>query len=137
MGLKNIKIKMKTYNEVIDETVEYYSKNPRALNITDSGFVGCYYLHPNTGAMCAVGRCLNDEYLEKFGNSGSNIENLIYHNFVEEDFTVIFKEEYKYLSDADFWSQLQDLHDCDKYWSHNKLSVDGKRYVEVLKEEFK
>ncbi len=128
---------LKTYNDVIDETVEYYSKNPRSLNIKDNRSVGCFYLHPDTGAMCAVGRCLNDEYLKVFGDSGSNMQSLVEDHFHENDFTIMFKEEYKHLNSLDFWSRLQDLHDCDLYWNNGVLSVDGKIYVRTLKETFK
>ena len=126
---------MKTYHEVIDETVAYYSKNPRALTFNDSGGkMGCAYLSKE-GNMCAVGRVFNQQSLDVYGGSGSHFMVLV--SDYDLPFTNLFKEEYQHLDDLDFWDTLQLLHDCDDYWNGNTLTKEGQNKVEEMKLEFK
>ena len=43
--------------EILEETIAYYSEDPNRRSISEDGD-GCYYLHPENGNRCAVGRCL-------------------------------------------------------------------------------
>lgn len=89
-----------TYQDVLDETIEYYKTNPRGFNAED---YECVYLGPNN-EMCAVGRCLiNPSAFEN--NYGSVI------NLIRDCGMGIFKEEYRHLDDSEFWYELQLFHD--------------------------
>lgn len=91
---------MKTYKEVIDETVEYYKTNPFGY---DEVTCKCVYYHPENGAMCAVGRCL----LNPQNVANYSADRLFAYG---ENFNLL-KEEYRHLNDLNFWSKLQEYHD--------------------------
>jgi hypothetical protein len=117
-------IKKLTTHQIIDETVEYYKNNPRAIQ---DDF--CEYL-TDDGKMCAVGRCLTNKSVKiaqkKFMGK----------DFMSLDLNIIkFKSKYQGHS-VDFWYHLQFLHDAKKNWDGNKLSEVGERQVKVLKEKF-
>ena len=109
---------MKTRTEIIQETVDYYSEDISRRAAADGS---CEYL-TNDGRMCAVGRCFNEEGLEKYKDchSAFDIEMLSY-----------YKEDYK-IDDWLFWQRLQNLHDSPLYWCNSGLSESGKKYVEKL-----
>lgn len=110
---------MKTKLEIIEETVKYYSEDTsrRAFNGR-----GCEYLTKD-GRMCAVGRCLSEEGLKKYGlYSGRFCPLMIEY----------MKEEYK-ISDEFFWKELQHFHDANIYWNEMGLSEEGEDQVRKLK----
>lgn len=126
---------MKTYHKVIDETVEYYSKNPRVLIFNDSGRkIGCAYLSKE-GNICVVGRVMNQESLDIYGRSCNHFFRLI-DNY-NLSFIGLSKEEYRHLDDLDFLDNLQLLYDYDEYWNGNPLTKEGQNKVEEMKLEFK
>lgn len=131
--------------EIIDETVEYYSKHPRAVKENNY----CTYLDEE-GNKCAVGRCIDPELFEEFN------EYLV--DLFEESFETYYlkskdpksevlwrisveniKNLDKFLlkpykgKDSHFWSRLQTLHDLDSYWREDGLSKEGEFYVRRLK----
>jgi hypothetical protein len=103
---------MKTKKQIINETVRYYSKHPRGLEVNA---IGCSYL-TKEGNMCAVGRCMTKKSLK--------IQKIIGVGDSDDLFTLvgepdkILKKPYhghpKY-----FWKELQDFHDDSKYWIQN------------------
>lgn len=115
--------------EIVLETIEYYSKNPRSVD-ADSG--SCMYLS-STGAMCAVGRCMTEDGLKKVndcekknGPAGLNfILGLI--NVVNID--ELLKPEY-HGHDIYFWRTLQTFHDQSSIWDGNVLNDYGKEVVD-------
>ena len=133
---------MKTYSEVIEETVEYYKTNPRAL---DEALTDCVY-YTKTGAMCAIGRCAKDpQELEQIYGGGS-IETLITEiktsNKVNRTTksilqNEILKAEYRHLDDYIFWHDLQCLHDNKYNWEGDKLSDMGKVFLEEIRKKYK
>lgn len=90
---------MKTYKEVIDETVEHYKTAPFGFNGSN-----CVYLTED-GKMCALGRCLNNP--ELLGSMAVNANVVI-----DENLGGGLKDEYKHLNNAHFWHTLQHYHDC-------------------------
>ena len=88
-----------TYQDVLDETIEYYKTNPRGFNAEDNE---CVYLGPNN-EMCAVGRCLI--------NPGAFKNDYSAKSLIEDNSMNVFKEEYRHLDDLEFWHELQIFHD--------------------------
>lgn len=112
--------------EILDETVEYYKKNPRSRQV---------YLDVD-GSMCAVGRCvINPEDFQNRSNRAGlyGIVSLRTNGlFSDKD----LKEEYRG-HDVEFWSAIQNLHDFERYWTEEGLSELGKEIVENLKREIR
>lgn len=105
--------------EIINETVEYYSKDTKRR-------APCLYFQESTGNMCAVGRCANNpkelnpfRFFSQLGLSDEEI----------------FKPEYRGHS-VEFWSDLQKLHDNNLNWDESGLSFLGKDQVETLKVKY-
>jgi hypothetical protein len=110
-----------TKHQIIDETVKYYSNNPRSIG-SDST---CVYNGPN-GEKCAFSRCCTDNSEFKEG-SGANTQNkaVLLPQYAHYP---IEKNEY-------FWRRLQELHDVERYWDKG-LTPEGMDYVKILKEKF-
>ena len=94
---------------VLRETVEHYYRNPRSAKEGANG--SCYYEHPNTGAACAVGRCMTVAKRKELVKEGKN-------EAVVREIRVGYylKQRYKGLSDR-FWGFLQELHDRACFWN--------------------
>jgi len=122
-----------TYQQVLDETIEYYSQDParlRSVNDEES----CAYFQSSTGNMCAVGRYLKDS--KKYSDEvihEINLHDLMMHIQTEEDvyeedvFEHAFTESAAHLTDFVFWDNLQMLHDNGSNWDfkNNCLSDKG------------
>ncbi len=120
---------IKTKIEIIDETAEFYSKNPRS-NIGGS----CKYLSDN-GAKCAFSRCCTDEGVKTLHETleGKSVTS---QQFGPTDFYL--KDEYKG-HDVKFWRALQGFHDDEKNFITEGigLSARGIERVADMKEIFK
>lgn len=114
-----------TKHEIIDETVAYYSEDPkrRAFNGSD-----CMYFIPESGNMCAVGRCLK--------NPSDLIGKTINADDLLEGNDSLLKLEYQG-HDARFWQDLQWLHDRKEFWCESGLTVAGKNEVIGMKSKWK
>lgn len=120
-----IRTKMK---EVLTETIEYYSENPRATSV-----MGCRYLTED-GRMCAVGRMLKPD--QKYKDlDGAIDENKFEFEEVKDkllgyvDFLTSnkrFKDEYVGIPYS-FLDDLQTFHDLEGNWSKNKTSKNPLR----------
>jgi hypothetical protein len=114
---------MKTKLEIINETVAYYSEDPkRRANV--AGF--CHYL-TDDGRMCAVGRCLSDEGLKIAKD---------YRGRINSKLIALLKEEY-HIDNSEFWINLQNLHDSAENWDDNGLTAIGKLVVEDIMDLYK
>lgn len=112
--------------EIIDETVEYYSNNPRSIN----DYKICTY-HGENGEKCAFSRlCEDDVDFSLFEGRACDYIFKVNPNFMEN-----LKEEYRY-KDLNFYRDLQRLHDNESYWKGSNLSEDGESFVEQLKETY-
>ena len=125
---------MKTKVEIIKETVEYYSKNPRGVRKAEAGGFGfrCVYYNEDSGAMCAVGRCLMipEQY--------STIRENIYCSFDWiGGLDARLKPEYRGHK-LRFWVKLQTFHDTGGNWEEkigepgNVLTFDGRNEYNQL-----
>lgn len=111
--------------EIIDETVAFYQKNPRAKN-GDS----CVYL-TDDGRKCAHSRCLDlpNEVLEKLDNNQAG-------DVIAKYGDKVHKSEYQGHS-PEFWVDIQNLHDIEFYWEENQLTKEGLDWVYTLKQKYK
>ena len=114
--------------EIIDETVEYYSNNPRAIQ----GNLCLYLTEDNL--RCAHSRCIKDDKVEEVhecANTGGSAKKII-DEFTDD----VHKEEYQGYS-VDFWLDIQHLHDYHAYWNGNQLNKEGIEHVEYIKIKYK
>lgn len=114
--------KRKSMHEIIDETVEFYSNNPRSVEGDQ-----CLYHGPN-GAMCAFARMVaNPERLIE----GKNCLYLM--EYLEG---IVIKPEYSGYK-RDFYRSIQRLHDYSDNWEcDGGLSKEGKNEVYRLKHQY-
>lgn len=120
--------KQKRYLEILEDTVKFYKKNPRSVNVHGQ----CSYLSPD-GARCAVGRYISEENIQKLGNlNGSGVDSLI-DEFGGLD--TILVDSVQGLDEA-FWSNLQGLHDSRQCWDGNKLTKYGRDTLALLRSKW-
>ena len=106
-----------TFSELVDETVEHYTNNPRSRE-GDTG--PCVYAGEN-GERCAAARLCDEsrtQLIDMEGGVWSSVHN-----------QATLKPEYAHF-DVEQIGELQNLHDYDGYW----LKPDGERGTEGLSE---
>lgn len=117
-----------THTELAQETLDYYTNNPRGLNKLGQ----CVYL-TEVKTKCAVGRCLNEEsphykeIIEKY-NWGTAPDFLL-EKFGKD----ILLPQYQNIN-VRFFGILQIFHDKYYHWNpNNTLTENGKEeYKNVL-----
>lgn len=120
----------KTYREIIEETAAAYTSLTLAM-----GDGECYYIHPDTGNMCAIGRCCeapDSDWVGKWTHLHTNKRNAVLEPHERE---LLLKLEYRG-KDPFFWMELQDLHDQPNNWTKSGLSKLGRQEVERLMERW-
>lgn len=120
--------------EIINETVEFYSADPkrRSFFIDEEDKQKCLYNGKN-GEHCAVGRCLEDKYHEMGQDLPKNsfmLRDLFMGNDVNS-LDEMLKEKYRG-HERMFWSDLQKLHDNPNNWTKTGISQIGQFYVDIL-----
>lgn len=105
---------MKTENEIIKETVEYYWADP-GRRATSSR--GCEYLTAD-GRMCAVGRCMTEETRLRTPGAIVNVVDL--SDYFSSSLDDMLQPEYRG-HPVHFWALLQNLHDGACWVSKNHL----------------
>lgn len=115
---------MKTVDEIIEETVEYYKHNPRAT-VNDSGITRCLYFRAYDSAVCAVGRCMKDP--QRYASLDGDVEDLLVE-YGLDSLDPLLKEEYRGHS-LSFWLDLQDLHDNDRYWKRKDVLKETATHI--------
>ena len=120
---------MKTKEEIIKETAEFYNLSNRGYDEKESL---CMYLTPDN-KKCAVGRCILDEKIKSFNKVYfSNIIAVSDHLENRRDsLDNYFKPEYRGHK-ARFWRDLQSFHDSACNWTEEGISDIGKSTVEIL-----
>jgi hypothetical protein len=119
------------YINLLEETIDYYSNNFRSFKVDRSGTQTCLYKNPDTGHMCAVGRCLK---ISSFKDPDIISNSTIFD--MSELIEKLLKKEYKGYN-IEFWDLLQKLHDTDMYWKNpssekKELSKSGLKYKEKV-----
>jgi hypothetical protein len=121
-------MKQKTKVEIIEETANFYNLTNRGLN-TD-GY--CVY-RTEDGKMCAVGRCLNDDF-KPLQNIYYSVKSLFNDN--ENEDSIFLKEEYVGHSMM-FWHSLQGFHDNTENFTTEGLSDKGVERKNLLINQYK
>mgnify|MGYP001198933520 FL=1 len=139
--------------EIIQETYDYYTKDPNDRRATDVDG-GCKYNLEATSDYrndkhCAVGRCLRLKYhrqRESLAGNEDNVEDLIDNNapgkndYPDGVFTIddMLKKKYRGHPES-FWGALQNFHDNDTYWStkENSITNHGQGRYEILMRNYK
>jgi hypothetical protein len=109
---------MKTENEIIKETVEFYWADPKRRATAD---IGCWYLTID-GRMCAVGRCLTQRHAWRAFAMLCSVGQLP-GRLLEASLDEILQPEYRGHS-VEFWENLQNLHDNEHIWDSEQLLRD-------------
>lgn len=123
-----------TKTEIINETVKYYSEDV-SRRAKEEGGNCMYIMTTDTGAVkkCAVGRCMNKEGIKRYGNiTGITAYNI----FSMREGDIILIGKYKG-HNADFWYDMQFLHDNNYNWSESGLTGTGLITVKNLLEKYK
>jgi len=122
---------MNNHQQLIQQTVDYYSQNPTQKRCTGNG--GCYYSPKTAGKPhsdgCAVGRLLTPEQREILDDLDFGPIICPSKDYIEQ--APFLKDLFEKYS-PDFLGDLQQLHDHKEYWNENGLTNYGKRYVEKL-----
>jgi hypothetical protein len=114
---------MKTKIEIINETAEFYSKNPRAVRAEGK----CVIL-TSDNRTCAYGRCMVEEAQKRFLNqAGPSPLN------AHDDANM----QPKYRGHGgSFWKTLQRFHDMSEYWDGGHLTSEGEATLQHMRERF-
>ena len=116
----------KRMQDILEDTIEYYSEEPRAMDASGS----CQYTDDN-GNHCAVGRYMREEFqtTEFYANNGVSVGSLAADVDTYLDSKVIGLPE-------KFWCALQDMHDSCSNWgeySEGITSVGKFRHEKMKK----
>lgn len=117
---------MKTKLEIIEEVANHYNKTNRGI-----GYNGCNY-RTDDGKMCAVGMCMTEEALDKYGDFTSGVYEL---RAKAAAFQTLLKKEYR-LHSISFWNALQKFHDDHDAWDENGMTEHGLYRYEYLKNKY-
>jgi hypothetical protein len=125
--------------EIINETVEFYSADPkrRSFYIDEKDVTKCLYNGKN-GEHCAVGRCLEDKYHEMGQDLPKNsfaLLDLFEGNDVK-GLDEMLKEQYRG-HEAQFWAELQRLHDNPRNWTETGISQIGQIHIDKVIQQYK
>ena len=117
--------KQQQMQDLLKDTVDYYSEDPSGRRcLTDDG--DCMYTWGNTH--CAVGRFLKKEYQDETWESNNKSVEQLADKADDSDYSIDqFLVEKTHGLDADFWIDLQEMHDIMSYWEEWDMFVDGKR----------
>jgi hypothetical protein len=117
-------------NQIIDETVAYYTEDV-SRRTYNPDINNCLYLGAN-GTKCAYSRCWKE------GVYSSSMEQKTPSSLDSDGYTpdYLVQEQYQGHS-VKFWNDLQTLHDNPKYWTENNISILGKEFVKELKDTWK
>jgi len=131
--------------EILQETIEYYGKDPDERRAVKHNSCVYNYKTEYTIKHCAVGRCLLPKY-QLMSNATWNedvsaadlAEAQNHYNGLEDKYDL--PEKYLSLDDmlqekyrgrtTRFWVELQNLHDRKKYWDQNGLTPEGIKYID-------
>jgi hypothetical protein len=130
--------------EVLEETVQYYSEDTSRRGYEPDSALGntCSYITPK-GNMCAVGRCLQAQYLPKAAKAEGGILTLLKtvldiplssNGDTDAHLDSILEDKYTGLGHT-FFRHLQGLHDSNNNWNNTGLTIHGNAEVKGLKRQ--
>jgi hypothetical protein len=122
--------------EIVKETIEYYSADPKGRRAFVNGL--CWYL-TNDGRKCAVGRYIKEEKNSEFMSGDVyNICHVSPFNTEESNSTaldLLLVDDVHGHSVA-FWKSIQIFHDKKEYWTETGLSEEGQKEANKLIEYY-
>jgi len=114
---------------VLNDTIDFYSKNPRAVFVDPFGADSCCY-NMKDGRKCAVGRLISDPI-------GPTLDNYMPASLARElpDLALVGGGVLSDLSTKDliFLEALQELHDSPQFWGHGGLTEMGKTRAQEIR----
>lgn len=116
-----------TKEEIINETIEYYSEdvNRRSIHIDKHHSVPiCKYLGPDN-KRCAFSRCVREDKIDVIKHHEGDCATEILDEYGEN----ILKKKYR-SHKFNFWNSLQNIHDSSRFWNKNGFTESGKKYLE-------
>ena len=128
--------------EIIQETYDYYTKDPdrRSFESDTISGQGCRYNYK--GKHCAVGRCLMLKWRRQgknFPGNNKGIQDMLMANDWtadhENDLILDDMLMLRYRGHADdLWEELQTLHDNDVYWDepNKRITADGHGRFKIM-----
>lgn len=100
--IEQVKVRMRA---LLAETIVYFDSPEKFGNDVHGS---CVYLNPETGAMCAVGRCLTSP--KEMIGCMSAIEDVVDGDNDQDCLDAMMRPEYVGIP-LEFWSRLQAVHD--------------------------
>ena len=129
--------KQQQMQDILKDTIDYYREDPVNRRSMDKDG-NCMYTWGNTH--CAIGRYLKDEYQKESWIENSMSVNELCQNADDGEWNIDWCLMDKVHGlDADFWANLQDIHDRMSYWEEWDENEDGKRkygLTDIGKEEY-
>ena len=123
---------MKTNEEIIKETAEFYTSKNRGY---DKNTGGCVY-RTEDNEKCALGRCISFDQIISFASKYVSSIMDIKDEFAEgETLDQYLKPEYRGHK-LGFWADIQTLHDEECNWTKEGISESGQEYVDLLLESW-
>lgn len=111
------------YINLLEETIQYYSENPRGINDT----VGLCQYKTDEGYFCPVGRCLTEEAF----NNQYILDNKGVRELDSSTFQTLVKPQYKNFK-LEFWQELQRVHNRNENWNKDGLSDKGEKHMKTV-----
>ena len=115
--------------DILKDTVDYYREDPGERRAVDENG-DCLYTTED-GRHCAIGRYMREEFLdtEFKENNGVGVHGL------SSNIDYYLRHDVRGL-DADFWRDLQDMHDKTGYWNEgcHKFTDRGKEQYVYLQD---
>jgi len=115
--------------EVLDIVTKHFNSKNRS--VTCSGT--CLYLSED-GSKCAVGMFIKDEYINDARWVSTHNETDA--NALLDPSDEILVEEYRGLG-AEFWADVQSLHDREIYWNEKGLTTEGESEVNSIETDYR
>jgi hypothetical protein len=112
-----------TAHQIIDETVEFYSKNARSFDLSGRS---CLY-NGAKGEKCAFSRCCKNSIVSSL-KEGAGCASFTNNSSLDH----LLQPQYHGQS-VRFWQDIQALHDGNWFWLNNCLIPEGINKVQELK----
>ena len=116
-----------TKTEIINETVAFYSEDVSRRSFTADGCWNILTSEDGITRKCAVGRCMNEESISNPANRKSSVGVFKQNDSIDH----ILNPEYQGHS-ADFWAELQVVHDSTGHWDAQGLTPRGIEWINDL-----
>lgn len=135
--LDRFRTKRLTKEEIILETIEFYSADTTRRSVDADSTTGCAYNHEN-GNHCAVGRLMLPKYQKqgtKLAGNKATVGVLLDELKIKSLDKLLLPQYHGH--DVTFWRRLQYLHDRSHYWQENDLTTQGLAYANELIDTYK